>query len=321
LVDDGSTDSWPEICDKWSLLDKRIKTIHKQNGGLSEARKYGLDISTGEYIVFIDSDDYIDKTMIEVLYKAIKKDHTKIALCDFYYKDGDRLKPPKTALNKPIMTGKELLEHYLKSDSWSLNPVWNKIYHKSVFDKLRFPVGRLYEDGYVNYILYGVTDKISIISDALYYYVKRKGSITQTPDEQSVTDLLDRDDGLLQFVNKHYPDLNKLAASYSMRTYLCVNGMCQINKDLDVQNKKCNAFLQTLKQNPYASWNNPYLRKKDMLKFLLIKIHLFKTVMLISWNIRITRHAIKASAKEMIQSPIFKECCKKLNENLERSKK
>lgn len=180
LVDDGSDDACPSICDEYSNKDKRIKVFHKKNGGLSDARNYGIDKSTGEYLVFIDSDDYINLTMIEKLYIELKNSNADISICPFFYVDekDNILSSNKELSKKGIFTKEDIFLFFnVDSVSWILGVAWNKLYKREIFSDIRYPKGRLHEDDFVSFQIYDVANRIAIIDEKLYYYTQRNQSI------------------------------------------------------------------------------------------------------------------------------------------------
>ncbi len=171
LVDDGSPDNCPAICDAWAEKDIRIKVIHKENGGLSDARNVGFEASCGEWISFIDSDDYIHPAMLQALYDAVQAHNVKISVCGFKGTDGEPLEddPDLTAR----LWGAEDL--YLKRHV-NATVAWGKLYHSGVV--LPYPVGRLHEDEFVTYRILFDCEKIAVLDAELYgYFCNRKSII------------------------------------------------------------------------------------------------------------------------------------------------
>ena len=154
LVDDGSPDKCGDICDSLAKKDNRIKVIHKPNGGLSSARNAGIDIASGQYIGFVDSDDSIEPYMYENLLGLIKHDGTKLAVCavNYIYEDGK--KANKAALGKNCTF--DFYHAMVEMNTHRLFDMgaWSKLYHKSLFDDLRFPVGKLSEDYYIMFKIF-----------------------------------------------------------------------------------------------------------------------------------------------------------------------
>lgn len=181
LVDDGSPDSCPAMCDEYAKQDSRIVVIHKQNGGLSDARNAGLDIARGKYICFVDSDDYIAPTMYEVLMKRIVSDKSDLAVCEYVrvYDSGEQLKNKQwhqKAHNK-CYTSNEFIADLFIHNSGAYVVTVNKLYNREIFRTLRFPFGKQHEDEFIIHHVIAQCKKISYIEDELYYYRQREGSI------------------------------------------------------------------------------------------------------------------------------------------------
>jgi glycosyltransferase involved in cell wall biosynthesis len=193
LVDDGSTDGSGTLCDAWAAKDSRIRVIHKENGGLSDARNVGIAASSGEYIAFIDGDDYVADTYCEKLYEALLRNDADMALCNLCYvwEDGT-LRPYMTPCHeKKVVTRKEGLHALLCESNLTFGIVCNKVYKRDLFMKeppLQFALGRYYEDEYINYRLLDKAKKIVWIPDVLYSYVQRDDSITHRYSEKHVMD-------------------------------------------------------------------------------------------------------------------------------------
>lgn len=173
LVDDGSPDNCGKICDEYAAKDSRIKVIHQENGGLSAARNAGLDVATGDYIGFVDSDDYIAPDMYEKLYQAIEIYNSDIALCGFKKFE---LESRTEVYEKKLLYRDEFLKELLLENIKSY--AWNKLYKKSLFDNVRFPEGELFEDLKIMHLIGEKVSAVSFTNKILYYYRIRQGSIT-----------------------------------------------------------------------------------------------------------------------------------------------
>ena len=185
LVDDGSPDQCGEICDEYVKRDERIRVIHKKNGGLSDARNKGLEMSSGEYVIFIDSDDYIAPTMIEKLFLACEKFDAQIATCFFERVEGKHETREKQSelqlVTKRRYGGKELLVSlYSTTNSPIAFVAWNKLYKKDLFlsNNIRYPVGKYHEDTFTTYKLIYMSTYVVVINEILYFYRVRPESIT-----------------------------------------------------------------------------------------------------------------------------------------------
>lgn len=180
LINDGSLDNCGEICDYYKSIDKRVKVIHKKNGGLSDARNCGLEICTGDYIAFIDSDDFISEYYIETMIKAIMENDCQMAALaastPFY--DGQEVL-------SDVLTSNYDLEIYSGTDALRLMLYQNiatgapfKICKKDIFNTIRFPKGYLYEDVATTYKEFFYADKVAVVRGDFYAYRKRNDSIT-----------------------------------------------------------------------------------------------------------------------------------------------
>ena len=177
LVDDGSPDGCPAICDAWAEKDARIKVIHKENGGLSDARNAGMAIATGEYVAFIDSDDSIEPDFIQKLYDAITEYNADVAECAVLYVDEsgntlrERNSAPMTEMGKI-----EALRHLVLEDG-VYQTVWNKLYRREVVADIPFAVGKYHEDEFWTYQVFDRIEKLAVVHDSLYNYLQRGSSI------------------------------------------------------------------------------------------------------------------------------------------------
>lgn len=181
LVDDGSPDNCGKICDEYAKKDVRIKVIHKQNGGLSDARNVAIDIARGDYIAFVDSDDFIAVNMYEVLYKNLKENNADISIANYYRFENEEEVVEANEDGKTTVYNKgEMFEHMY--DDYLLTVVaWNKLYKKQIFSEIRYPVGKVVEDAAIIHYLIDKSTKIVITNLQLYYYYQRANSIINTP--------------------------------------------------------------------------------------------------------------------------------------------
>lgn len=191
LVNDGSTDESGKICDEYSKIDNRIKVIHKINEGLSSARNAGIDIANGEYLGFVDSDDWVDETMYEKLYNNAIKFNASIAQCNILntYTEYINIDNSREMVN--IYSGMEVLEDLYNEKYVKTVVVWNKIYKRELFNLLRFPKGKLHEDEFITYKLLHKSEKIVDISNIMYFYRQRSGSIMSSEFNIKRFDIID----------------------------------------------------------------------------------------------------------------------------------
>lgn len=191
LIDDGSPDACPQICDEYAARDNRIVVIHKENGGLSDARNAGLDICKGEYISFIDSDDWVDEKYIEMLLDLAVKENADIAVASCQYVSDNPLQGKKmfsSAFGK-ISYENILIEIFGKQNP-SFVAAWGKIFRRSLIRQFKFPKGKIHEDEYLNYQWFFKARKIVCEPNSIYYYFLRADSITGSASKYNKIEIL-----------------------------------------------------------------------------------------------------------------------------------
>lgn len=214
LVDDGSPDNCPAICDNWAKKDERIKVIHKSNGGLSDARNAGIDVASGEYIAFVDSDDYIKPDMIEKLHAAIRREDADIAVCGILNcEDG---KETAWGCHSVIGTPEKILTMLYDDAAYPVS-AWNKLYRRSCWKELRFPIGKTCEDAFTTYQLVHNAKPIVMIPEALYCYRIRPGSIMTSSFSLKKMDEEEAWRCNYQFIEQNYPQLKKAAFDFYLQ--------------------------------------------------------------------------------------------------------
>ena len=179
LVDDGSPDNCGQICDDYAKKDTRIKVIHKKNGGLSDARNAGLEVCTGDYISFVDSDDWIELNAYEIMMKNMNEYNADIVVSNINYVYKDKVKS-KYSEDKIRCFNKEESMKELIKDGLVQAVVWNKLYKREFIDNLRFKVGKLNEDEFFTYKICAKAERIVYTPEALYQYRQREDSIMGT---------------------------------------------------------------------------------------------------------------------------------------------
>ena len=193
LVDDGSKDNASIMCDSYLLKDNRIKVIHKENGGLSDARNVGIEKAKGKYIIFIDSDDWIDEKMIEILYDIIKKNNSDISICDYFLAYNEEIQTQKENIKVINLSNIEALKKiYDKDLDVCMIVAWNKLYKIDLFkDNIRYPYGKIHEDEFTTYKLLYKAEKISYTNRKMYYYRQREKSIMSKSFNKKRLDVLE----------------------------------------------------------------------------------------------------------------------------------
>lgn len=215
LVDDGSTDSSSQICDEYARKDLRIKVIHKENGGSADARNIGVEIATGVFIGFVDSDDYILPEMYETLYNACKYYDVPLAMCGRkVISEIDGTVKSRFGIDKSRLLEAEEAIASLLTDDICDSASWDKLYRRDMFSDIRYPVGILYDDLNVTARLFHCAGKVCHVGTELYVYVKRKGSITDAPFHNKSIEAITQAELLKHFVEANYPNLKKQSVNF-----------------------------------------------------------------------------------------------------------
>ena len=189
LINDGSTDNSINICNKYKKIDNRIIVINKEHSGLSDTRNIGIKKATGDYIGFVDSDDYIDKDMFKNLIEGAEKYQCEISMCDLVETYNPNEKAKRDPLNYIKMNKKQALEQLLYDKNIG-NYVIDKLFSKTLFDNISFPIGKLYEDISTTYKLFIKANNIIYIPTTMYYYYQRSDSIVNNITRKSILDYI-----------------------------------------------------------------------------------------------------------------------------------
>ncbi len=208
LIDDGSPDGCGLLCDGFAEEDRRIKVIHKENGGLSSARNDGIDIAGGEYLIFVDSDDFLAGDFVKVLYEALCETGSDIAQCKWEYVTGDKILREEEPGENYVYTGHEMLKNLYIPDGAYFVVAWNKLYKRELFAAVRYPEGRIHEDEATTYKIFDGTDKAVFVDRFLYGYYKAEKSITRNSFYLKRLDWLTAmEERIEYFKGKKYDDL------------------------------------------------------------------------------------------------------------------
>ena len=228
LVNDGSTDRSGEICRAYAERDERIRVYSKQNGGLSDARNYGLGQATAGVVGFVDSDDYVDGDMFRTLLEIKEKARCEIAVGGVKMVTNDGAEYQRRAVEKEgVLNRRDAMEELLRSKRIT-NSVCNKIFDASLFEKIDFPVGKLYEDEYVTYRLFDCAEKVVLTNRVFYYYRANPDSITRKPFSEREFDRIYASEIKVGYIADQYPDLVEYAQRYLV--YDCVMALSKMKE-------------------------------------------------------------------------------------------
>lgn len=280
LVDDGSPDRCGEICDYYKTKDKRVKVIHKENGGLSSARNAGIDIARGEYIGFVDSDDFIEPFMYEYLIESINKNKCRLAVCaiNYVFEDGKSISKVKNEKDQVFKFSSAILEmnKYKLFDMAACT----KIFHKSLFDNIRFPVGKLSEDFYVMYKIFDSAQKISFVATPCYNYLQRQNSISRNTRINHDFEYAAKEQ--MEYLENKYPELKVLAHTSYASAALTVYDF-YLKSGVKCSKEQLNHFKRIVKENYSYILKADYLTNAKKIQFALFRINyiLYKGIFLL----------------------------------------
>lgn len=246
LVDDGSPDNCPKMCEDWANRDKRIKVIHKENGGLSDARNAGMKIATGEYISFIDSDDWIDIETYSLVMEKVFLTHSQIGAFNIIPVESNSFSPD-LSVEYTVLNPEQAIENTI-DDIGVKTVAWNKVYQRRVLQGLSFPIGKLHEDEFFTFRALDKADRIVYLQRQCYYYFQRPTSIMGQYNIKHL-DMLDGVKERLEFISEKYPRLLcKAKLSLSMCCIFQYEELLK-HKDIDQEGnykKKVKQFRQSI---------------------------------------------------------------------------
>lgn len=277
LVDDGSPDQCPFMCDEWAKKDKRIKVIHKKNGGLSDARNVGMRAASGELIGFVDSDDWIAPDMYQYLYERMNADNSDISTCGVKMVwDNDTPSQMLTRSGSCVLNKKEAMEALI-DESWIKQPVWYKLYKTQIIQNIFFPVGKYHEDAFWSYQVIGMANRVTVSDHLGYFYRQRNDSIMGEKYSLKRLDMIEAINYRQNYLEIYFPDLS-INARYNL-WMLCLYHGQKILLNIPIKKRKeyiryLNAILQT---NDFSLSSLKRLNYKKRFWILSTKLSLITT--------------------------------------------
>lgn len=247
LVDDGSTDSCGLLCDEMAQQDKRIKVIHKENGGLSDARNAGLEYSEGEFVFYLDGDDYLEKDALETLIKFQKEYSADIVVGNYFYSYDNHEDTAKCSCQtEVILNNYEAMEALVTGKIQ--NFAWGKLIKTEIAKKHLFPKGKLFEDNYWVHLVFADAEKVVVINKPVVHYVQRGDSISYTVSLKHL-DIMEGWCARKLFLEKNYPELvesflKNVAEVYINIAWLVLTRMKQDRKKAFRKMREYNKELQ-----------------------------------------------------------------------------
>lgn len=256
LVEDGSTDGSLSICRRHESEDERIRVIAKENEGVSAARNTGLDYATGEYIGFVDSDDYIEEDMYELLLSNMEEGRAELAVCGIAQVYDNRVIKDEIVFKK-VVSREEAVFMVLESRYISVNPV-NRVFKRELFDGLRFPVGMTSEDAYLILDILAKTKRVSVDLTPKYYYVHRTNSITTSGYKKTDRCVITAYEKNKKIVEECYPQYKDVAEFRLFWSYYYVLDKMLLSEG-EVPEDEKREIVSFLKKHWRAIIKNPYV--------------------------------------------------------------
>ena len=268
LVNDGSTDNSGKLCDELAKKDERIRVIHKENGGLSDARNRGIDESESDLVGFIDSDDYIDSDMYEVLLKNLNDTDADLSMCALY--DVYNNTPEVQVTNKETwkLSSEQAIKMVMEAKILSVTAV-NKLYRKSLFTDLKFEVGKIAEDAFIMIKLLDKCEKIVATNEKKYYYVHRENSITTQKFSTKFLNVIEAYEQNSNIISEKYPKLKDVAQTRMNWAYFYVLDRLLLDdnyNDKELENK----LISYLKNYRKDILNDPLFTKGRKIGFIAL---------------------------------------------------
>lgn len=274
LVDDGSPDFCPAMCDNWMKKDDRIKVVHKKNGGLSDARNTGMKIANGELISFVDSDDWIDKDMYQCLYETMKRDNSDIVACGVEMVwEGEKSSKMLTVHYRGVLNREEAMQALI-DESWIKQPVWNKLYKREIIQNILFPIGKYHEDAFWSYQVIGAAEQVSVINYVGYYYWQRDDSIMGEGYSLKRLDAIEALENRQNYLESNFPGLS--TKGKCSLWFACMYHGQKILRYLSMR-EQLNAIQyikNVLQRHPFSSISLNELEKKEKFWIRVARISL-----------------------------------------------
>lgn len=242
LIDDGSTDSSGLICDEWANKDNRIQVVHKTNGGLSSARNVGIELFHGDFVAFVDSDDFVDISMYETMLSAIERTGKDIACCGRVVNlFGKREKYEFFLKKERIFNREEAIKSTLKLNTIDVSAC-DKVYKRKIFDTIRYPEGRISEDAAIIFQLLNISNGIVHVGKAFYHYMYRDNSISKSLYTHKAYDAYINCCNTMDFIHRYYPKLQKECNIYC--SLVCIGLLQKMQIDNAIINKYKDDYIQ-----------------------------------------------------------------------------
>jgi len=282
LVDDGSPDDCPRICDEYANKYENIIVIHQENSGLSAARNSGIEVAKGKYITFIDSDDYVHEKLLEILKNNINKYKVQVSMCSFAWVNDSKCDKNFSLINNTvkIINDQEAMNMLLNEQTTCV--AWGKLYHMELFDNIRFPIGKIMEDMFTTPIIFKKAKQLVVDNQKLYYYNQEGTSIIRSEFNYNKLDLVEATYLWKELSDKYYPELSEKAHIHYFSTVLntCIFLARKTDKfGISIFEK----YKKEILINYKYIINSKYTTRNNRIKVILMKYELFRLIMKIKY--------------------------------------
>jgi glycosyltransferase involved in cell wall biosynthesis len=275
LIDDGSTDTCPILCDEYDNLDDRVISFHRKNGGLSAARNTGLDYLFSEspqdsaLVSFVDSDDWVEPDFIEFLYTLLIDNNAQIAQCGHLISYSDTCEEQKASSQyTQVLNRVDAIESLCRNGVWDVT-TWNKLYRLELFQSIRFPIGSSYEDTATSYLLASSVDTVAVNMAPKYHYTQRYTSIANGNTwKSSKFDLITAGDQMANWVDIHHPNLS--TAAMEKRVFVRLSTLSQMVNCNYSNKREINKIRQFIIKNAKTILLDPQAQNRDKIGILAL---------------------------------------------------
>lgn len=267
LVDDGSPDCCGSMCDAYARQDERIRVIHQANAGLSAARNAGLAVARGELVAFVDSDDYVSSEYISCLYQLRERFGADIAVCGFFDVRGERITPWRSPVGEPFaMDAVSAVQNMLYTHDFDAS-AWGKLFPRSLFDTVRFPVGKLYEEVETTWRLLLMVQRVAVTREPLYAYVKHEDSIVSGRFSERSLDMLEACQRIYAYAATENPAL--LPSATRKLVYGCFYLLKTLGKEDRSHPEVVRSLYAILRKHRFTVLRDPRAPKRDKAAILI----------------------------------------------------
>lgn len=283
LIDDESPDECPKMCDQYEIKDNRIKVIHKKNGGLSDARNAGLDIASGEYIAFVDSDDWIESDFIETLYMNAEREKADISVVGYQliWEDG-RIRRFSRDEEYYVFDRENAIRELLKQQKFQCM-VCQKMYRKQIFETIRFPVGKIYEDVAIGLSTFLKAERVVVSGKVKYNYFQRCDSIVNAKFDKRKLFFLECCNKIIDYSDSQNKLFDLEAHTFYLRALMMFTlQLYQLDEEkyestvkwLENEIRRCRRFI----------WKNPSIELKKKIVLSLICVQFPRRILVTLWS-------------------------------------